>query len=89
MGGGVVQDNMVTSHGRRATATCASLLAAGLFIDLQTLVGDGALFEFGFWIGGGSASIPVSVSAELELGGGRWLRWLQKTLGTVLYFSIF
>jgi hypothetical protein len=47
MGGGVVQDNMGTSRGRRATATRDSLLAAGLFIDSQTLVGDGALLDFG------------------------------------------
>jgi hypothetical protein len=25
--------------------------------------------------------------AALELGGGRWLRWLQEALGVDLYFS--
>jgi hypothetical protein len=30
---------------RRATATCALLLAAGLFMDSQSLVGDGALLN--------------------------------------------
>jgi hypothetical protein len=38
----LVQDNTTTFSGRRATTTYASLLAAGLFIDSQSLVGDGA-----------------------------------------------
>ena len=38
----LVQDSTETFPGRHATATCASLLAAGLFIDSQSLVGDGA-----------------------------------------------
>jgi hypothetical protein len=33
-------------------------------------------------------SLPACVSTVLELGGGRWLWWLQKTLGIDLYFSI-
>jgi hypothetical protein len=28
------------------------------------------------------------VGRAVELGGGRWLRWLQETLGIDLYFSI-
>jgi hypothetical protein len=31
--------------GRRTTTTCASLLAAGLFIDSQNLIGDGASLD--------------------------------------------
>jgi hypothetical protein len=31
--------------GRCATAICASLLAAGLFINSKSLVGDGASFD--------------------------------------------
>jgi hypothetical protein len=34
-----------TFPGRRATQTCASLLATGLFIDSQRLVGDGASLD--------------------------------------------
>lgn len=41
----LVQDSMGTSLGRHATSTCASLLAAGLFIDSQSLIGDGALLD--------------------------------------------
>jgi hypothetical protein len=41
----LVQDNTGTSPGRRATSTCGSLLAAGLFIDSQSLVGDGSLLD--------------------------------------------
>jgi hypothetical protein len=36
---------MGTSPGRHATTTCASLRAAGLFIDSQSLVGDGAFSD--------------------------------------------
>jgi hypothetical protein len=39
--------------------------------------------------GGGSATLLVSISAALELGGGRWLQWLQETIVIVLYFSLF
>jgi hypothetical protein len=38
------QDNTGTP-GRRATTTCALLHAAGLFIDSQSLVGDGAFSD--------------------------------------------
>jgi hypothetical protein len=38
----LVQDSMGTFPGQRATGTCASLLAAGLFIGSQSLVGDSA-----------------------------------------------
>jgi hypothetical protein len=41
----LVQDSTETSHGRRATAICAFLHAAGLFIDSQSLVGDGAFLD--------------------------------------------
>ena len=41
----LVQDNTGTSFGRRATATCASLRAAGLFIDSQSLAGDSAFSD--------------------------------------------
>jgi hypothetical protein len=37
-----VQDSTGTFHSRCATSTYASLLAAGLFIDSQSLVSDGA-----------------------------------------------
>jgi hypothetical protein len=40
-----IQDSTGTSPGRRATATCASLFAACLFIDLQSLFGDGAFLD--------------------------------------------
>jgi hypothetical protein len=33
-------------------------------------------------------SLPTFVSAALELGGGRSVRWLQEMLGIILYFSI-
>jgi hypothetical protein len=78
----LVQDSTGTSPSRRATTTCASLRAAGLFIDLQSLVGDCAFLDLAmvearrfFW-------------RALELGIGRWLWWLQETLGIDLYFSI-
>jgi hypothetical protein len=38
----LVQDSTRTSPGRRAIATCVLLRAARLFIDSQSLVGDGA-----------------------------------------------
>ena len=41
----LVQDSTGTSPGRRATTTCAFLRAAGLFIDSQSLVGDGAFSD--------------------------------------------
>jgi hypothetical protein len=82
----LVEDSTGTSPGRRAPATCASLRAAGLFIDLQSLIGDGAFL--GSCNGGGSASLPTFISAVLELGDGRSLLWLQETLGIVLYFSV-
>ena len=41
----LVQDSTGTSPGRRATTTCALLRAAGLFIDSQSLVGDGAFSD--------------------------------------------
>jgi hypothetical protein len=41
----LVQGSTGTSPGQLATATCASLLAAGLFIDSQSLVGDGAFLD--------------------------------------------
>jgi hypothetical protein len=41
----LVEDSTGTSPGRRATATCASLVAADLFIDSQSLVGDGAFLD--------------------------------------------
>lgn len=83
----LVQDSTGTSPGRRATVTCASLLAAGLFINLQSLVGDGAFLDL--------AMVEArrlflrSSRRHLELDGGCWLRWLQETLGIILYFSIF
>jgi hypothetical protein len=52
------------------------LRAAGLFIDSQSLVGNGAFSD----LAGGSTSLSAFVSAALELGGGRSLRWLQKTI---------
>jgi hypothetical protein len=41
----LVQDSTGTSPGRRATTTCASFHAAGLFIDSQSLCGDGAFSD--------------------------------------------
>jgi hypothetical protein len=41
----LVQGSMGTSPDQRATVTCASLLAADLFIDSQILVGDGAILD--------------------------------------------
>jgi hypothetical protein len=38
----LVQDSTGTFPGLRVTKTCALLLAAGLFIDSQSLVNDGA-----------------------------------------------
>jgi hypothetical protein len=37
----------------------------------------------------GEISTPISVSVSPELGGGRWLQWLQETIVIVLYFSLF
>jgi hypothetical protein len=56
----LVQCSTGTFPGRRATSTCALLHAAGMFIDSQSLVGDGAsldlamveahpLFQRSFW----------------------------------------
>jgi hypothetical protein len=39
------QGSTGTSPGRHATTTYASLLAAGLFIDSQSLIGDGAFLD--------------------------------------------
>jgi hypothetical protein len=41
----LVQDSTRTSPSRRAITTCASLRAASLFIDSQSLVGNGALLD--------------------------------------------
>jgi hypothetical protein len=41
----LVQDSTGTSPGRRDTTICVSLLAAGLFIDSQSLIGDGAFLD--------------------------------------------
>jgi hypothetical protein len=41
----LVQWSARMSPGRRATATCASLLAAGLFIDSKSFIGDGASLD--------------------------------------------
>jgi hypothetical protein len=78
----LVQDSKGTPLGPRATWACTSL-----FIDSQSLVGDGAFL--GSCNDEGSASLLVSVSAALEFGGGRCLRLLQETLRIVLYFLIF
>jgi hypothetical protein len=41
----LVQDSTGTSPGRRATTTCGSLRAACLFIDSQSLFGNGAFSD--------------------------------------------
>jgi hypothetical protein len=41
----LIQGSTGTSPGRRATTTYASLLAAGLVIDSQSLIGDGAFLD--------------------------------------------
>jgi hypothetical protein len=41
----LIQDSMGTSLGRHATTTCASLLGAGMFIDSQSLIGDGTILN--------------------------------------------
>jgi hypothetical protein len=41
----LVQESTGMSPGQRATTTCALLLAAGLFIDSQSLFGDGAYLD--------------------------------------------
>jgi hypothetical protein len=41
----LVQDSMRTSLGRRATATCALLRTAGLFIDSQSLIANGIFLD--------------------------------------------
>jgi hypothetical protein len=41
----LVQDNTGISPSRYATATCALLRAAGLFIDSQNLVGDDVFLD--------------------------------------------
>jgi hypothetical protein len=41
----LVQESTGTSPGRCATATCASVLAVGMFIDSQSLIGDGAFLD--------------------------------------------
>jgi hypothetical protein len=82
----LVKDSTGTFLGRRATMTRASLCAAGLFIDPQSLFGDGAFLRS--CNGGGSASLTMFVLAVLKLGGSRSLWWFQETLGIILYFSI-
>jgi hypothetical protein len=72
----LVQDSTGMSLDRRATVTCVSLRVADLFIDSQSLVGNG----------GGSASLPPFVLTTQELGGGLSLRWLQETLGIIFLF---
>jgi hypothetical protein len=66
----LVRDNTRTSPGRRATTICALLRSASMFIDSQSLVGNGVCLD------------PTMVEARrplwqasrwLELGGGRWL----------------
>jgi hypothetical protein len=66
-----IQDSTGTSPGRRATATCASLFAAGLFIDLQSLFGDGAFLDL-------SWRFDVSSNRRLGVGEG-WRRPLVST----------
>jgi hypothetical protein len=62
----LVQDSTVTPlPPEHATTTCASLLAASLFIGFVSLVG----VFLNLAMAGGSASLPVSVSVALELGG--------------------
>jgi hypothetical protein len=41
----LVQDITGISFGRRAIASCVLLRTAGLFIDSQILIGDGALLD--------------------------------------------
>jgi hypothetical protein len=59
----LVQDSIGTSPGRRATTTCASLHAAGLFIDSQSLFGDGAFSDLAL------------VEARRLLRRSSWRRW--------------
>jgi hypothetical protein len=41
----LVQYSTATSPGRRATATCALMCAAGLFIESEILIGDDASLD--------------------------------------------
>jgi hypothetical protein len=45
----LVQDSTGMFLGRRATSICVSLHAAGLFIDSQSLFGDGAFSDLAWW----------------------------------------
>ena len=58
-----VQTSMGTSPDRRVTATYVSLLAAGIFIDSQSLVDDGVSLDPGK--DEGSAYVPLNASAAL------------------------
>jgi hypothetical protein len=77
----LVQDNTEKFLGRRATVTCASLHAAGMFIDSQNLFGD-------CFLGSCNDRGSAFVLAVLKAGGGRSLRWLQEILEIILYFLI-
>jgi hypothetical protein len=44
--------------------------------------------SLGSFNGGGSIFLLACVSTTLDLGDGRWLRWLQETLRINLYFLI-
>jgi hypothetical protein len=59
----LVQDSTGTFPGRHATMTCASLRAAGLFIDSQSLFGDGAFSDL------------AMVEARRLLRCSSWRRW--------------
>jgi hypothetical protein len=74
----LVQDSTGTSPDRRAIATC------GLFIDSQSLIGDCAFLYLAMVEA--RRFFRRAPLRRLELGGGRWLRWLQETLEIDLYF---
>jgi hypothetical protein len=64
--------------------TCASLRAAACSLTHKASL---TMVFLGSSNGGGSAFLPACILTVLELGGDRWLRWLQKTLRIKLYFS--
>jgi hypothetical protein len=74
------------SPGQRAIATSALVLAAGLFIDSQSLVGDGASLDL--------ATVEArrlfqcAYRRRCSLAAPSWFQRVQETMWMVHYFSI-
>jgi hypothetical protein len=73
----------VAGHHRWCIFFCHDLRALLLLVSSTDHVS-----LFGSANRGGSTSLPTGALASAEVGGGRWFRRVQQTLGIVLYFSI-